>query len=75
MLGEALGKGEALMLLDGLDEVQDPGLRHTVVERAPDFYSFQRRAGNKFVLTSRVVGYREVRPSAEELIEAPLGGF
>ena len=33
-------------------------LRHTVVERVVDSYTFHRRAGNKFVLTSRIVGYR-----------------
>ena len=63
------------MLLDGLDEVKDLALRHHVVERVADFYSFHRRAGNKFVLTSRVVGYREVRPTAEGLAECTLVDF
>ena len=63
------------MLLDGLDEVKDLALRHTVVERVTDFYTFQRRKGNKFVLTSRVVGYRAVRPTAEGLVECTLVDF
>ena len=54
----------ALVLLDGLDEVKDLALRHTVVERVIDFYTFHGDAGNKFVLTSRIVGYRAVRPDA-----------
>jgi formylglycine-generating enzyme required for sulfatase activity len=75
MLGEALKEGGALVLLDGLDEVKDLGLRQTVVRRVVDFYTFHRRAGNCFVLTSRVVGYREVRHVAEGLIECTLVDF
>ena len=75
LLRQVLEKGEALVLLDGLDEVKDAGLRHTVIDRALNFYNFHRRAGNKFVLTSRIIGYREVRPSAEDLIEATLVDF
>ena len=75
MLDEALKRGGAVVLLDGLDEVKDLGLRHLVVERVVDFYTFHRRQGNKFVLTSRVVGYREVRPTAEGLAECTLVDF
>ena len=75
MLAEALRAGRALILLDGLDEVRDINLRNTVVERVVDFFSFHRRIGNKFVLTSRVVGYRAVRPAAEELVECTLVDF
>nr|BAL53191.1 signal transduction protein [uncultured Chloroflexota bacterium] len=75
MLREALRLGHALILLDGLDEVRDLNLRNTVVERVVDFYTFHRRAGNKFVITSRVVGYRAVRPVAEGLIECTLVDF
>ncbi len=75
MLSEALKAGRALILLDGLDEVRDLNLRNTVVERVTDFYAFHRRNGNKFVLTSRIVGYRSVRPSAEGLVECTLVDF
>ncbi len=75
MLREALRQGAALVLLDGLDEVKDPALRHHVVERVVDFYTFHRRAENKFVLTSRIVGYRDVRPTAEDLAECTLVDF
>ena len=75
MLAEALRAGRALILLDGLDEVRDLNLRNTVVERVVDFYAFHRRPGNKFVLTSRIIGYRAVRPSAEELVECTLVDF
>ncbi len=76
MLTQSLDRGAALILLDGLDEVQDPALRHTVVERVVDFYTLHRRSGNKFVLTSRIVGYRAVRPAAVEgLNECTLVDF
>lgn len=75
MLVEALKAGRALILLDGLDEVRDLNMRNTVVERVVDFYSFHRHRGNKFVLTSRVVGYRAVRPSAEDLAECTIVDF
>lgn len=75
MLSEALKAGRALILLDGLDEVRDLNMRNTVVERVVDFYTFHHREGNKFVITSRVVGYRVVRPSAEDLAECTIVDF
>jgi formylglycine-generating enzyme required for sulfatase activity len=75
MLKESLKVGRALILLDGLDEVRDINMRNTVVERVVDFFAFHRREGNKFVLTSRVVGYRAVRPSAEDLVECTIVDF
>ncbi len=75
LITAALGRGVALILLDGLDEVRDTVQRHLVVERVRDFYTLHRRAGNRFIITSRVVGYREVRPTAEGLTECTLVDF
>ena len=75
MLRRALNTGNAVIMLDGLDEVTDLALRHTVVQRLVDFYTFHRSAGNKFLLTSRVIGYRQVRPTAEGLVECTLVDF
>ncbi len=75
MLRQALAEGRALVLLDGLDEVRKLGLRTTVVERVAAFYNFHRRAGNKFVITSRIVGYRDARPEADDLVEGTLVDF
>jgi formylglycine-generating enzyme required for sulfatase activity len=75
LLMEKLARGEVLLLLDGLDEVRELKHRNLVVERVQEFYGRHRGTGNKFVLTSRVVGYREVRPSAEGLEEATLVDF
>jgi formylglycine-generating enzyme required for sulfatase activity len=78
LLSQALRQGSALLLLDGLDEVRDAERRHLVVDRVRDFYCRHRKAGsggNRFVLTSRIVGYREVRLAAEGLAEATLVDF
>jgi predicted NACHT family NTPase len=40
-----------------------------------DFFCAYRRQGNKFILTSRIVGYREVRPTTEGLAECTLVDF
>jgi len=70
-----LKDGSALVLLDGLDEVKNLSMRHTVVERVVSYFTAHKSNGNKFVLTSRVVGYRDVRPAAEGLVEATLVDF
>lgn len=78
LLDRSLMEGSTLLLLDGLDEVRDMGRRHLVVDRVRDFYSRHRKAGsggNRFVLTSRIVGYREVRLAADGLAEATLVDF
>ena len=75
MLDEALAEGRGLLLLDGLDEVRDWGRRRLVVDRVVDFFTVHRRQGNKFILTSRIVGYREVRPVVEGLAECTLVDF
>jgi formylglycine-generating enzyme required for sulfatase activity len=75
VLDQAFQSGSVLLLLDGLDEVRDTSLRNTVVERVRDCYTTHRAAGNKFVITSRIVGYREVRPQAEGLAECTLVDF
>jgi formylglycine-generating enzyme required for sulfatase activity len=75
VLEQAFKSGSVLFLLDGLDEVRDTSLRNTVVERVRDCYTSHRATGNKFVITSRIVGYREVRPQAEGLAECTLVDF
>ncbi|MEI7848497.1 MAG: SUMF1/EgtB/PvdO family nonheme iron enzyme, partial [Chloroflexota bacterium] len=75
MLKQAFQRGTALILLDGLDEVAKLSQRTQVVSRIVDFYAFHKPAGNKFVITSRIVGYREVRPAVEDLVEGTLADF
>lgn len=75
MLTQALKKGGAVVMVDGLDEVKEIASRETVVRRVIDFYTYHRAKGNKFLLTSRVIGYREVRSTAEGLTECTLVDF
>ncbi len=75
LLDEALAGGQALLLLDGLDEVRSAGERQLTASRLLDFFHAHRKAGNKFVLTSRIVGYREVRLVADGLGECTLVDF
>jgi formylglycine-generating enzyme required for sulfatase activity/energy-coupling factor transporter ATP-binding protein EcfA2 len=75
LLASALAAGRALILLDGLDEVRERSLQQKVVARVQDFFSLHAQPGNKFVVTSRLVGYREVRPTAQGLVEATLLDF
>ncbi len=55
MLRAAVEAGECLVILDGLDEVTDPGLRGDVALRIQALIS--RHAGNRYLITSRIVGY------------------
>jgi formylglycine-generating enzyme required for sulfatase activity len=71
----ALRQGRALVLLDGLDEVRDPGLRRRVVEQVKTLFLRHQAAGNRFVLTSRIVGYKDVRLDVKGLEECTLSDF
>ncbi len=75
LLAAALRQGTALVLLDGLDEVKNQNLRKTVVDQVTHFYNLHRRQGNKFILTSRIIGYRSMRPVAPGLGECTLEDF
>ena len=61
----ALESGHALILLDGLDEVLDTGTRQFVSEQAGALIRQWASRGNRFALTSRIVGYREARLPGE----------
>lgn len=62
LLDAHLEKGKVLILLDGLDEVKEISQRNVVVDRVQAFLSRYVRVGNRAVMTSRIIGYREVRP-------------
>jgi formylglycine-generating enzyme required for sulfatase activity/energy-coupling factor transporter ATP-binding protein EcfA2 len=53
----AIQKGQAVVLLDGLDEVQ--ANRHHLVHKVETFAASVVEKGNKIVVTSRIVGYRD----------------
>ncbi|WP_295427983.1 SUMF1/EgtB/PvdO family nonheme iron enzyme [uncultured Thiodictyon sp.] len=76
LLAERLEEGRVLLLLDGLDEVRDPARRNTVVDRVQSFLCRHCPRGTRVILTSRIVGYREVRPpQVEDLRECTLLDF
>ena len=52
---KALDAGQAVVLLDGMDEVADPDLRARVARLIEDFTLAYPKA--RFVVTSRIVGY------------------
>lgn len=53
----ALAQGRAVILLDGLDEVQRD--RERVVNKVEIFAREAAERGNKLIVTSRIVGYRD----------------
>ena len=57
LFDRALAQGQAVILLDGLDEVQ--AQRGLLVNKVEAFAADATARGNKIVVTSRVVGYRE----------------
>ncbi|MDZ8238642.1 MAG: tetratricopeptide repeat protein [Nostoc sp. ChiQUE01a] len=62
LLLDAMRQGKCLMLLDGLDEVFDQESRKQIVERINKFVD--EFSSNKFVITSRIAGYRDVQLSS-----------
>ena len=57
---DRLKQGRCLVMLDGLDEVADPGLRAQVAQVVNSFVKYYGHKGNRFVLASRPKGYDEV---------------
>jgi formylglycine-generating enzyme required for sulfatase activity/energy-coupling factor transporter ATP-binding protein EcfA2 len=57
LFDEAILQGRAVIMLDGLDEVQRH--RSNLVQKVEAFAHEAMQRGNKLVVTSRVVGYRE----------------
>lgn len=89
LIGEAIQTGQALVVLDGLDEISDPQRRRKVMEAVRRFlevFSSQdpngtTRRANQIILTSRIVGY-QFDPLAwlphytlEEMDEAAITAF
>ncbi|MBN1657318.1 MAG: SUMF1/EgtB/PvdO family nonheme iron enzyme [Anaerolineae bacterium] len=70
---DALARGQALVLLDGLDEVLEN--RTFVVDRVEEFFRQHALAGNRLVVTSRIVGYRDAPLRAEGLTTVTLVDF
>jgi hypothetical protein len=73
LLADALKRGQVLVLLDGLDEVLEG--RPFVAARVEDFFRQHAPRGNRLVVTSRIVGYRDAPLRAEGLATVTLVDF
>jgi hypothetical protein len=58
LLQTELEKGHCLILLDGLDEIVSADERLGVVKQIEDFVRRHDNNSNRFVITSRIAGYR-----------------
>jgi formylglycine-generating enzyme required for sulfatase activity/energy-coupling factor transporter ATP-binding protein EcfA2 len=73
LFAAVLAQGQALVLLDGLDEVLEN--RAFVVDRVEEFFRQYAPAGNRLVVTSRIVGYRDAPLRVEGLVTVTLVDF
>jgi len=64
VLHQALSRGQALVLLDGLDEIIDSGDRAQIARQIEDFVA-GADPRNRFVVTSRIAGYRSAALGGE----------
>jgi len=69
---QELERGRVFVLLDGLDEIPDASLRMQIVRQVEMFT--QSFPANRFIITSRIVGYKEA-PLAAEYQEYTLADF
>jgi HEAT repeat protein len=65
LIRNRLAEGSCLVLIDGLDEVIEPGDRSGIAAQIDDFVRGHEPAGNRFVITSRVAGYRTASLSGD----------
>ena len=82
LLATELAEGNCLALLDGLDEIVNADDRRKVVERIEDFIRYHGNRPNRFVITSRIAGYRSaplgdpfVHYTVQEMDEAQIRRF
>lgn len=71
----ALNEGRAVVLLDGLDEVLTVHRRLHVKEQVEDLIRTQSPKGNRVVITSRSIGYREAPLSSDRCEQGMLLHF
>ena len=71
-LARALARGQAFILLDGIDEIGDSKARADL--RRAVFDGFDRYPSCRWMLTSRIVGYSDA-PFEPEIPDEPLDGI
>ena len=65
LIRERLAEGMCLVLLDGLDEIVELDRRAEIAGQIDGFVRAHERSGNRFVVTSRVAGYRTAALSGD----------
>src|SRR5206468_3777652 len=58
LINTSLKNGECIIFLDGLDEVIEPNQRALISAQINSLCHYLGQGGNRFVVTSRVAGYR-----------------
>ena len=56
---EKLAKNQLLILIDGIDEINEINLKHSVTDRINSFIA--KYPDIKIIVSSRIVGYKEIR--------------
>ena len=59
----ALDRGKCLIIIDGLDEIPEVGLRVEATRKIEQFVNEYQK--NRFIVTSRIVGYRQNQISGD----------
>ena len=74
-LRQRLLDGEAVVLLDGLDEVVDPGKRQDVRDAVTDFVSTYGHPNNRYLVTSRSYTYQDLQWQLDRFAVHTLAPF
>lgn len=74
LLDSWLRRGQCLILLDGFDEITDPSERIQIRSRIEEFVNAYAPSGNRFVVTSRIAGYRAA-PFSPEFVHYTILGM
>lgn len=75
VLYEYLTQGKCILLLDGLDEVSNPDLRDKVIRIVDSFVRDSKYCNNRFVVSSRILGYRDAVKLQEDFLESEILPF
>ena len=72
---KSLGSGNCIVLLDGLDEVSNPGIKDKIFHIIDGFVKDDRYKDNRFVASSRVLGYKDNTKLRTDFFEAIIRPF
>lgn len=70
-----INRGKCVFLLDGLDEVSNPDIRDSVIHMLNKFIGDPNYGSNHFVITSRILGYRNAVKLQVDFLESIIRPF